>query len=129
MAHIITEFERLYKNNALIRKPFKKFSKEDFANNEAYRKFLREKARAYVASAQLNIMLYKLFAEQMPYTFADALNIEGFDLKAYFELLKKYPCLVRANKEAVKSLLISLNTQDPTRFGMEDFPLPAEFGI
>ncbi|MBQ7660372.1 MAG: hypothetical protein IJS26_06545 [Alphaproteobacteria bacterium] len=126
---IITNFEQLYRYNALIRKPFKKFSKEDFANNEAYRKFLREKARAYVASAQLNIMLYKLFAEQMPYTFVDALNIEGFDLKKYFELLKKYPCLVRANKEAVKSLLISLNTQDPARFGMEEFPLPAEFGI
>lgn len=112
-----------------MRNSWKKFSKENFASEDAYRKFVIEKARAFVRFSQTQRQLREMFAEAMPYTFADALNIEGFDLKAYFELLKKYPCLVRANKEAVKSLLISLNTQDPQRFEMEEFPLPAEFGI
>ena len=110
-----------------MRNSWKKFSKENFASEDAYRKFVIEKARASIRFAQTQKVLREMFIEAMPHTFTDALNIEGFELKTYFELLKKHPELARANKEALFNLLVSLNTQDPARFDMEDFPCLSEF--
>lgn len=127
MSNIITNFEVLWQNNLKAKNAFTKFSKKDFASEEAYRKFFVERVRALVKFVKTNQILREMFVEAMPHTFTDALNIEGFELKTYFELLKKHPELARANKEALFNLLVSLNTQDPERFGMKEFPCLSEF--
>jgi len=103
MSKIITDFEALYQNNRAIQVK---------ANNPEVNELLR----------QNNNMLIAMFAEAFPWTFTDALQIEDFDFKRFFGLLKKYRILAWCNIPALKSLIFSMMAFDAARFGLDEIP-------
>ena len=108
--NIITEFDALYSNNRAIQVK---------ANNPEINEVLRGS----------NQILIRLFRDEMPWTYSDAMLIENFEFKRYFELLKKYRFLSWSNIPALKSLLNSMTFQMPDFFGLEEMPKMSDFLI